>query len=598
MNISKIKRSKIWNLRNKKSNKRNLKLIQILLLFFLGTNILFLLLSGLISYNIYKNSMTKKIASSRVDVLAQISERVSAIQSNASWFSNYFYYGENISENYFGEQFSESETDYFNTHFSNLETLSQKLTLPADILFNYVFMFENGYTYASNGSHNLYDYVESVSEDWYPIVLENKSNEVWLSTHEDEKANFIVTIARSVLDQNGKPIGIFLFNLNEINFYKTYASRIENNEMYIIDANGHIVSHNDLDLLGLHYKDTDDLKFLKVSDKFSIIKNDDGEYLMTNYQDKSKNWIYVEKIPLSIVMSDINQLRTTIFKIGLILFVTSSLFAIIITYKTTTPLKKLVKKLKEVGVKDNREIKFEISGWEEIRSISSECNAMNFRIIQLVDDIKETEEKKRIAEMGYLQAQMNPHFIYNTLFSIKCLAEMDKKQETVTAIDSFISILKYILMYQDEMVEIAKEVKMLEDYSTLQKTRYGNCFDLTIDCDEKLYSYKILRMVLQPLVENSILHSIPKDKDMTHIKVVFRDIGDGIMVEVIDDGIGFTDENLERLYKRIHSEGKSNMVGINNIRDQIRMRYGKNYGITIDSKYVGGARVVLKLPKR
>lgn len=579
------------------AKRKNLKLIHILIVFSVGMCILCLLSSGLLSYHIYEKSMTQKIAASRIDVLTQIAERISAIRNNATWFSNYFYYSENVSEYYHDDPFSTDEIAFFEDNFKRLESLSKKTMQATNIVFDYVMMFRNGYTYASNGKADRYEFDQYTSQDWYSQVLENKSSEVWVSVHKDGDSHYVISIARSILDKSGKAIGIFLLNIDEINFYKTYASMIDQNIMYIIDANGCIVSHNEQRLLGINYRKSEELDFIKPIKSYKIIEKNGIDYLLTTYQNMTENWTYAEEIPLSTVMADVEKVKTLIVIVGVIILIVSSGILAAITYQTTRPLRKLVKQLEEVGLKADNNITFDISGWEEIDSICNECNAMNLRINRLLVEIKNSEKKKKTAEMGFLQAQLNPHFIYNTLFSIKCLVEMDKKTQAVGAVESFISMLKYILSYQNDSIEISKEIKMLEDYSKLQKTRYGECFHLQIDCDEKLYSYKILRMILQPLVENSIFHGLPKDRNMIEVKVIFNETKDEILIEVMDDGIGFTNENLERLYSRTRSEEKSNMIGINNIRDQIQTRYGDQYGITIDPNYVGGARVVLNLPK-
>lgn len=218
------------------------------------------------------------------------------------------------------------------------------------------------------------------------------------------------------------------------------------------------------------------------------------------------------------------------------------------------------------------------------------------RIRSLVTEIKESERRKRAAEMGFLQAQMSPHFLYNTLFSIRCLVDMGDKGKAIGIIDAFTSILKYILSYKSEFADVSQEIKFLEDYAVLQKYRYGDQFHLEIVCGEELYQKKILRMILEPLIENSLFHGLSDKKDEIHVAVIFEIREGDMVITVQDDGAGFTDENYRHLNQKLRGNEQSNMIGMNNIRDRIKTTFGKRYGLSIDMNYTQGAKIIVKIP--
>lgn len=201
-----------------------------------------------------------------------------------------------------------------------------------------------------------------------------------------------------------------------------------------------------------------------------------------------------------------------------------------------------------------------------------------------------------MAEMGFLQSQMSPHFLYNTLFSIRCPVDMGDKEKAIGIIDAFTSILKYILSYKSEFVDVAMEIKFLKDYAVLQKYRYGDQFDPEIRCEPELYEKKLLRMILEPLVENSLFHGMSDEKQKIHVVVEFAIDGEELLITVTDDGVGFTDENCMRLNQKMREGKQSNLIGMNNIRDRIKMTFGKKYGLSIDLDYQEGARTIVKLP--
>ena len=146
---------------------------------------------------------------------------------------------------------------------------------------------------------------------------------------------------------------------------------------------------------------------------------------------------------MELLLSDVNDIQLRMIGVGAGLFIAGLLICVYISWKTTKPLGELVHELENVGKSEDETQKFEIRGWDEIHRICEECNYMTRRIRSLVTAIKESEKKKRAAEMGFLQSQMSPHFLYNTLFSIRCLVDMGDRARAIRIIDAFTSILKY-----------------------------------------------------------------------------------------------------------------------------------------------------------
>ena len=574
--------------------RRSLKLKTILISFTAALICTTLLLSGILSFRMFENSMIKKIGDSRVDVLSQISEKISAVKVNAESLSNLFYYNENITDFYQTDGYSQEDEQAVLENFRRIEELSAMTSAVTEMEFYYTFLMENGFCYSSNPADYTSRLEDYTGQLWFPEVEEY--GERWIPTHRDVEGKQVISIARSLKDADGNFIGLFLFHIYEDTFSQTYQNLLNENSIYIVDAEGNIVSHKDKELLGIRFYDMDLLGRLFQKDSSISIQKSQREYLFSIVRNSELNWILAEEIPMELLLSDVNNIQIRMIGIGAGLFLIGLLVCIYIAFKTTKPLGELVHELEHVGKSGEEEQKFEIRGWDEIHRICEECNYMTRRIHSLVTEIKESERKKRAAEMGFLQSQMSPHFLYNTLFSIRCLVDMGAKERAIGIIDAFTSILKYILSYKSEFVDISQEIKFLEDYAVLQKYRYGDQFSLQINCAPELYQKKMVRMILEPLVENSLFHGLGDGVEKISVVVEFKIENGDLLVTVTNDGVGFTDENCMRLNKKLRENEQSNMIGMNNIRNLLKEMFGKKYGLSIDMNYTKGARTIVKIP--
>lgn len=212
-------------------NRKPLKLKTILILFMTIVVFVALGVSGYISFQLFEESMVENIGESRVDVLSQISEKVSAVKSNAELLSNLYYYNANLSEIYHGEEYSEEEQKQIEDNFARVEELSAVSSGITELKFYYTFLVNNGYVYSTNpgASYSLQEYESRI---WFPEVLEKR--EKWISTYKDGEGKDVISIARNLKDREGNYIGLFLFNLYEENLSRVYRSLTDANDIYIV----------------------------------------------------------------------------------------------------------------------------------------------------------------------------------------------------------------------------------------------------------------------------------------------------------------------------------------------------------------------------
>ena len=236
----------------------------------------------------------------------------------------------------------------------------------------------------------------------------------------------------------------------------------------------------------------------------------------------------------------------------------------------------------------------------EIQKLNTSVNQMIKKIGQLVDDIRVEEINLRAAELRLLQEQINPHFLYNTLDNIIWLAESGEDEEVVKMVSSLSSFFRTTLSKGRDYITIAEEREHIESYLSIQKFRYRDILSYDIDFEDEILDHSILKLTLQPIVENALYHGIKNKRGMGHIQIDGRMAGDDIEFIVSDNGIGMREEEAEHLRKVISglvSDDRSGGgFGLFNVNQRLQLNYGKEYGLNIESTYNVGTTIRVKIP--
>jgi two-component system sensor histidine kinase YesM len=230
-------------------------------------------------------------------------------------------------------------------------------------------------------------------------------------------------------------------------------------------------------------------------------------------------------------------------------------------------------------------------------------NIMIGKIRDLLDSkIKEQENLKK-AELRALQAQINPHFLYNTLDTIIWMAESKKTEQVIEIVSALSKFFRISLSKGKDWITIAEEIERTRSYLIIQKMRYRDILDYKIEIDERVADNTILKLILQPLVENALYHGIKNKREGGTISVRAKlNDENEVLLEVEDDGIGFTLEKLAQLQAELENDSDDIRVesgfGIGNVNNRIRLYYGKQYGLSVKSEYNTGTCVTLVIPAK
>lgn len=459
---------------------------------------------------------------------------------------------------------------------------------------------ENDFNF-STYSKNKYTMESIKNETWYSEIVKANGKTVLLSTFEDEEGigpfKSIFRMGRSINNLiTGETLGVLIMDISEKMLFDRYNKIIKDGKnIYIVDLKGNIISNKDKRLIGKNYfEDIQQGEYIEENEWYSVIKRDNANYIKLESTLDKYGWSIIEEIPSNVIKQPIKQI-TEKFILTLTLVI---IVSFIIIYKLsiwiTKPVINMKNTMKQV-MDGNLNLKVEVDRNDEIGSLEESFNNMIKWLEESIEEIKEQEKQKRIAELSFLQAQINPHFLYNTLSGVRFLVSMNKNEEAEEMIFKFTKLLRNILPKASELISLNEEIEIVIDYIELQKIRYPNLFKVDIFIQESIKSIKVPALILQPVVENAIFYSIDNEGKKGKIRIIGYSEEEKIIIEVIDNGKGMSNRQINDVFK---NKEAMNRVGLINVHERIQLNYGKMYGIEIISEKGKGTRIRYILPKK
>ena len=324
-----------------------------------------------------------------------------------------------------------------------------------------------------------------------------------------------------------------------------------------------------------------------------------GEPHLVSYNKESQSGaLVIEIMDMANLKNDSLMLMQTV---GLI-FISCVLLGISMSFLFTNAVRKPIDRLvNHVGriAKGDFSQEESLESQDEIGLIGKAVNSMSSQIEQLMDKRLEDEKEKSSLEIRMLQAQINPHFLYNTLDSIKWIAVIQKNSGIVKAVTALSKLLKNMAKGVDERVTLREELDFVRDYVTIEKLKYVEMFDLEVDIgEEMLYDARIVKLTLQPLVENAIFSGIePGGKNGT-IRIHAYEKDKCLCIDVRDDGIGIPEEKIPELLN--HSEklkgDQMSSIGMPNVDRRLKLIYGEEYGLSVESQVGEYTQITVRIP--
>jgi len=456
----------------------------------------------------------------------------------------------------------------------------------------------------------------------YQEVLRKNGAPVWLGPNEETNLtgdNNVFTQFRVLLDVEtlkSKGVLVTRFQMNELNkIFSFYNSQGKIDRRFLIVAgNGNIVYDNEQIAEGRQisdYVDTEqgiDMNSLAAQSKTLTF---DGRKSLVSVQDMQLQRLGVGDWKLVMVTSweylsgDMAVVLRWMVVITSISLALALAFNLIFVRRMVTFIIRVVRAMRQVE-RGDLSTRVPVAGNDETTALSRGFNSLVTRVSQLLDDVKQEQSRKRKAEMMLLQAQIKPHFLFNALESINILAVQNEGRKVSKMVQRLANIFR-ISIQQKEEITIEQELEHLMSYLEIQKYRFEELFEYSIQVPKDLMNYTILKLTLQPLVENSIQHGFEGIDYLGEIEVRAETEGRHIAFYIKDNGIGIPDQKLARfassgittlqeLYAESPETGERRGLGVGNVADRLRIHYGSRYGLMVCSAPGYGTTIKCLIP--
>lgn len=433
----------------------------------------------------------------------------------------------------------------------------------------------------------------------------------WTAKYETDTAtgtNKVVSLVRPIRSlTNYKHLGTLVISVNERAFTQILneASISENGEVWLSNAEGVILSG-----AGENAQQGSKLADLLIDSRLEKasgwLYDGTGENKRTVLYDTvgSVDWTLTGMMP----MEDFRNENSYVLKLMAAVIGVSMLIAsILVLYfvqRITNPLLMLTSFMKNSNPEDSFQT-YPVESMDEVGQLVRSYNKLSDRIAQLTEQVKQEESSKKEADMQALQAQINPHFLYNTLSSIHWMALMNRDDKIADMVGSLSDFLRFSLNKGEEFCSVEQEVAHAKHYANIQSIRFPGKFWIKLDVDPDLNGQRMLKLLLQPLIENALIHGIQQQLEAGEIKVTAESAEGRMLFSVEDNGVGMPSEKLAEIRQELQGpeDQKQDMerlergsYGLRNVHKRLQLHYGMESGLRIESVYQEGTKVTFAIP--
>ena len=408
---------------------------------------------------------------------------------------------------------------------------------------------------------------------------------------------WVVTISQKMKSQQGQEMMISMdIRFSSIANYVDEIGIGQHGYCFIVDNQGNIVYHPQQQLLYCGLKEENTEEITKLSDGVYTYSN----VIYTVQTLKNSTWrivgvSYVEEM----ITSKVEHMVHILASLVLIVLLTAFISSMILSRAFSKPVKSLTMAM-QAFESNTKDFKFKpVEGSSEINILSDSFAHMVLQIQELMEKVRQEEITLRKTELNALQAQINPHFLYNTLDSIAWMCEEERNQEASEMVRALAKLFRISISKGHELITVERELQHAESYLKIQKYRYGNSFTYEMDVDSCCYQYMCNKIMLQPLIENALYHGLDRVEEGKIIIGVYEK-GEEIILKVEDNGVGMTKEECEAILHKEASYKETSYktgIGIKNVDDRIKIYFGNQYGLSITSELDEGTKVEIRMPK-
>ena len=455
----------------------------------------------------------------------------------------------------------------------------------------------------NNGGQQKNAYLDLDTQAWYKNAI-SSNRSVLTSSHVQHvirgERPWVITVSRGVRNftGSGNREGVVFIDLN----YSAISELCDQNSIgskgyvFLLDQDGNVVYHPQQQQL-YNELQTENIDLVMNTDKETLMDGSgDNAKIYTISRSEKTGWTVVGCTNVAELLKDSKKARSIYVLVAAILVVVALVLSNLISRNITRPLQQLRDSMARVQEGDFGAAEVEVTSRNEVGSLTRSFNVMTSRIQELMKQNIYEQQQKRKSELKALQSQINPHFLYNTLDSIIWMAEGKKNEEVVVMTASLARLLRQSISNEEEQVPISQEVEYARSYLTIQKMRYKDKLEFQIQVDAQIMGVPIIKLVLQPLIENAIYHGL-KYKEGKGLLIVrgYRE-GENAVIQIKDNGAGMDEQTLSHIFEKHKVNYRSNGVGVYNVQKRLQLYYGMDYGITYSSRQGEGTTASIVIP--
>lgn len=559
-----------------------------------------ILIIALMAYYLAFDSLEINSKDYTSQLISQVNDYIDSYVTNMENISHVVFYNSDLRE-YLSDNILQDKAKEQSLAKKINNLMSSILSSRSDI--NSIVVFgNNGNIISEKVETRINKNINVREQSWYQNALNADGDAAISSSHVQnlfqDEYRWVVSLSRSIKNyDNGQSIGVMLVDLN-FNVISSMCSKIKLGKrgyIFIVDSQGNIVYHPQQQLVYSKLKNEDINRVLETSNG-SFIADDGGEKrIYTVKTSMYTGWKTVGVTYVNELVGNKKQMQTYYLIGGAVCLLIAIILAVFMSRRISKPVKILESSMNEAE-KGNFDIKVNIESEDEIGELSKAFNIMIAKIKELMYQNVQEQELKRKSELKALQAQINPHFLYNTLDSIIWMAEGKKCDEVVMMTSSLAKLFRLSISKGEEIITIRNEIEHIKSYLTIQKMRYRDKLDFEIEVDENIMKYKTLKILLQPLVENAIYHGIKNKIGTGVIRITGRMEVNSILLQVIDNGVGMSSEEVRNILKAATGSESGSGVGVRNVNERIKIYFGENYGLEFTSTPDEGTAASIRLP--
>ncbi|MBC8062011.1 MAG: histidine kinase [Clostridiaceae bacterium] len=548
-------------------------------------------------YSAYNNrEMEYKLSTTATQTLNALDKNLEFILEDVSQFSNLLFSDKNVQDALKSSNPEGLDFDVSN----NLTKYIVNMLLSADYIAS-VYLFDNYDNLYSQGKYGLkplvVDKIENAS--WHNDVNNLGGKLKWVINtggviQPDPNHNYI-SLVRIINDMSSyKKLGTLMVNVDVSTIEKEFEDIGDKykSQFFIIDTEGKYITHPPVVDKGF---DKELISQLTKSDSYIVKKIGSQRMLICSISSKHSNWKIVGVMPINELSKQISTKSYAFISLIIINCIFIFIGAIYVSKLVTNPLAKMQIYMKKAEKGDFQTMPEDKIREDEISELKKGFNKMVMEIENLIQTVKKEQKTIRKNELNLIRAQINPHFLYNTLDAISALSMLKDNENTLKITKALGNFYHISLSNGKEVVSIAEEINCIKNYITILDIRYNGKFNVIYEIQEEIYKFNILKLILQPIVENSIHHGIRNKRGKGTIIIKGYRLEDTIIFKIIDDGIGM---DIEMVNSIVYGCGtiRKNGFGINSSIQRIAIFYNVENPIEITSQLEVGTEVVIKVP--